>query len=102
MSLGKQQWRLKDDSVQPNVIQIYNTASKAKDDSVLSIESKTSLSQQLQPSKPSSMLPNSCHGMFADYNKRGHFKDNLAAYMMYAKLKDRSNYVCDYVDRDDF
>jgi hypothetical protein len=56
-------------------------ASKAEDDSVLAIESKTSLLQQLQPSKPSSTLPNSCHGMFADYNKRGHFKDNLAAYM---------------------
>jgi hypothetical protein len=77
-------------------------AFKARDNSVFAIESETSLSQQLQPSKPSSMLPNSCHGMFADYNKRGHFKDNLAAYMMYAKSKDTSNYVCNYVDGDDF
>jgi hypothetical protein len=40
--------------------------------------------------------------MFADYNKRGHFNDNLAAYMMYAKSKNTSNYVCNYVDGDDF
>jgi hypothetical protein len=62
-------------------------ASKARDDSVLATEFKTSLLQQSQPSKPSTALPNSCHGMFADHNKRGHFIDNLAAYMMYAKIK---------------
>ncbi len=66
-------------------------------DSVLAIESEASPLQQSQPSKPSSTLPNSYHGMIADYYKRGHFKDNLAAYMMYAKLKDTSNYVSNYV-----